>query len=131
MVTEGGAAAAKQCFIELAKADTSGDYDKALKTANKILRNFPKETLAFKCKLVAQIQLGHFEEALALVKKTPPHHMGECLFEKAYVQYRLNDDAAAMETLSKTDENDVRCLELKAQLLYRAEKFEEAAAIFR
>ncbi|VDK59752.1 unnamed protein product [Anisakis simplex] len=76
MVVEGGSAAAKQCFVELAKADTSGDYDKALKTANKILRNFPKETLAFKCKLVAQIQLGMFQDALALIKKTPPQHMG-------------------------------------------------------
>lgn len=32
MVVESGA---KQCFIELAKADTSADYDKALKIANK------------------------------------------------------------------------------------------------
>uniref|UniRef100_F1KZJ3 Signal recognition particle subunit SRP72 n=1 Tax=Ascaris suum TaxID=6253 RepID=F1KZJ3_ASCSU len=131
MVAEGGAAAAKQCFVDLAKADTSGDYDKALKTANKILRNFPRETLAFKCKLVAQIQLGQFEEALALIKKTPFHQMGDCLFEKAYVQYRLNDDTAAMETLAKANPDDVRCMELKAQLLYRAEKFDEAAAIFK
>lgn len=38
MVVESGA---KQCFIELAKADTSADYDKALKIANKgkLLRN--------------------------------------------------------------------------------------------
>lgn len=33
MVADNGA---KQCFIELAKADTSADYDKALKTANKV-----------------------------------------------------------------------------------------------
>ncbi|VDM94364.1 unnamed protein product, partial [Onchocerca ochengi] len=68
--------AAKQCFIELAKADTSADYDKALKIANKVLRTFPKETLAFKCKLVALIQLNRLDEALTLIKKTPPHHMG-------------------------------------------------------
>uniref|UniRef100_A0A914RP89 Uncharacterized protein n=1 Tax=Parascaris equorum TaxID=6256 RepID=A0A914RP89_PAREQ len=78
------------------------------------LRNFPREVLAFKCKLVAQIQLGQFEEALTLIKKTPFHQMGDCLFEKAYVQYRLNDDTAAMETLAKS-----------------AEKFDEAAVIFK
>lgn len=131
MVEGGGSTAAKQSFIELAKADTSGDYDKALKTANKILRNFPRETLAFKCKLVALIHLGNFEDALTLIKKTPSAHMGDCVFEKAYVQYRLNDNDTAMETLSKMETDDVRCMELKAQLLYRAEKFDEAVLIFR
>ncbi|MCP9264016.1 Signal recognition particle subunit SRP72 [Dirofilaria immitis] len=127
MVAESGA---KQCFIELAKADTSADYDKALKIANKVLRTYPRETLAFKCKLIALIQLDRLDEALTLIKKTPPHHMGDCLFEKAYVLYRMQQDAAALETLSKTSENDYRCMELKAQLLYRAERFDEASKIF-
>uniref|UniRef100_A0A2K6WMX9 Signal recognition particle subunit SRP72 n=1 Tax=Onchocerca volvulus TaxID=6282 RepID=A0A2K6WMX9_ONCVO len=122
--------AAKQCFIELAKADTSADYDKTLKIANKVLRTFPKETLAFKCKLVALIQLSRLDEALTLIKKTPPHHMGDCLFEKAYVLYRMQEDAAALETLNKASEDDYRCMELKAQLLYRAERFDEALKIF-
>ncbi|VDK88685.1 unnamed protein product [Litomosoides sigmodontis] len=127
MVVESGA---KQCFIELAKADTSADYDRALKIANKVLRTYPRETLAFKCKLVALIQLSRLDEALALIKKTPPHHMGDCLFEKAYVLYRMQEDAAALETLQKASEDDYRCMELKAQLLYRAECFDEASKIF-
>ncbi|KAL3995273.1 SRP72 RNA-binding domain family protein [Acanthocheilonema viteae] len=127
MVVESGA---KQCFIELAKADTSADYDKALKIANKVLRTYPKETLAFKCKLIALIQLNRLDEALTLIKKTPPHHMGDCLFEKAYVLYRMQEDAAALETLEKVSEADYRCMELKAQLLYRSERFDEASKIF-
>uniref|UniRef100_A0A1I7VLF4 Signal recognition particle subunit SRP72 n=1 Tax=Loa loa TaxID=7209 RepID=A0A1I7VLF4_LOALO len=127
MVAESGA---KQGFIELAKADTSADYDKALKIANKMLRTYPRETLAFKCKLVALIQLSRLDEALTLIKKTPPHHMGDCLFEKAYVLYRMQEDAAALETLDKALESDYRCMELKAQLLYRAERFDEALKIF-
>uniref|UniRef100_A0A915Q1D7 Signal recognition particle subunit SRP72 n=1 Tax=Setaria digitata TaxID=48799 RepID=A0A915Q1D7_9BILA len=123
MVVESGA---KQCFIELAKADTSADYDKALKIANKVLRTYPKETLAFKCKLVALIQLNRLDEALTLIKKTPPHHMGQ----KAYVLYRLQEDAAALDTLEKASADDYRCMELKAQLLYRAERFDEALKIF-
>ncbi|VDM08014.1 unnamed protein product [Wuchereria bancrofti] len=127
MVVESGA---KQCFIELAKANTSADYDKALKIANKVLRTYPKETLAFKCKLVALIQLSRLDEALILIKKTPPHHMGDSLFEKAYVLYRKQEDGAALETLDKASECDYRCMELKAQLLYRAERFDEALKIF-
>uniref|UniRef100_A0A0R3S5J4 Signal recognition particle subunit SRP72 n=1 Tax=Elaeophora elaphi TaxID=1147741 RepID=A0A0R3S5J4_9BILA len=121
---------AKQCFIELAKADTSADYDKALKIANKVLRTYPRETLAFKCKLIALIQLSRLDEALTLIKKTPSHHMGDCLFEKAYVLYRMQEDTAALETLEKAPESDYRCMELKAQLLYRAERFDEASKIF-
>lgn len=127
MVADGGA---KQYFVELAKADTSADYDKALKIANKVLRTYPKETLAFKCKLVALVQLGRLDEALTLIKKTPSHHMGDCLFEKAYILYRMNEDSAALETLDKAPADDFRCMELRAQLLYRAENFEQAAKIF-
>ncbi|MFH4983064.1 hypothetical protein AB6A40_009773 [Gnathostoma spinigerum] len=126
-----GVDGARLLFVELAKADTSGDYEKAVKIANKILRQYPKETSAFKCKTVALIQLGHFAEALALMKKTPSHQMGECGFEKAYAQYRLNDDNAALETLSKLDASDVRCMELKAQVLYRKGSYEEALLLLR
>ncbi|VDN43942.1 unnamed protein product [Gongylonema pulchrum] len=70
------------------------------------MRTYPKETMAFKCKLVALIQLGRMDEALTLIKKTPPHHMGQA------------------------PPDDYRCAELRAQLLYRAEKFEEASKIF-
>lgn len=52
------------------------------------------------------------------------------MFEKAYVLYRLQEDTAALQTLSKASESDYRCMELKAQLLYRAERFEEALKIF-
>lgn len=35
VVTPSNVSAIKQCFSDLVKAETSGDYDKALKTANK------------------------------------------------------------------------------------------------
>lgn len=42
----------------------------------------------------------------------------------------MQEDAAALETLEKASEDDYRCMELKAQLLYRAERFDEASKIF-
>lgn len=42
----------------------------------------------------------------------------------------MQDDAAALETLEKASKDDYRCMELKAQLLYRAERFDEASKIF-
>lgn len=42
----------------------------------------------------------------------------------------MQEDAAALDTLDKASESDYRCMELKAQLLYRAERFDEALKIF-
>lgn len=42
-----------------------------------VLKKFTKEgKIAFKCKLIALIQLGLWEDALLLIKKTPAAEMG-------------------------------------------------------
>lgn len=43
---------------------------------NSVIKLYPKEVKAFKCKLVALIQLGKYDDALTLLKKTPSHQMG-------------------------------------------------------
>lgn len=47
-------------------------------------------------------------------------------FEKAYAFYRRKNDKAAVNVLAKLDQNEPRVMELKAQILYRMERFEEA-----
>ncbi|KAL6735102.1 hypothetical protein Aduo_005577 [Ancylostoma duodenale] len=128
MTTEGGL---RQCLTDLTRADTSGDYQKALQAANRIIRRYPKEQYAFKCKLVCLIQLGMYDDALTLLKKTPPNQMGECAFERAYIFYRLEKNDEALEALEACDPKDHRALELKAQLCYRLDRFQEAYEIFR
>ncbi|KAK6054103.1 hypothetical protein COOONC_08391 [Cooperia oncophora] len=121
MTSEGGL---RQCLTDLSRADTSGDYQKALQAANRIIRRYPKELYAFKCKLVCLIQLGMYDDALTLLKKTPPNQMGECAFEKAYILYRLERNDEALEALAACDPKDHRALELKAQLCYRLDQFQ-------
>ncbi|KAH7724737.1 TPR Domain containing protein [Aphelenchoides avenae] len=116
----------RQCWIDIAKAESTGDYEKALKAANKLIKQYPKETQAFKCKLIALIQLGQFDEALALLKKTPNHQMGDVSFEKAYIYYRKNQNDEALIELDKADGGETRVLELRGQLLYRLERFQDA-----
>ncbi|KAK5972129.1 Tetratricopeptide repeat protein, partial [Trichostrongylus colubriformis] len=128
MTSEGGL---RQCLTDLSRADTSGDYQKALQAANRIIRRYPKEQYAFKCKLVCLIQLAMYDDALTLLKKTPPNQMGECAFEKAYILYRLERNDEALEALAACDPKDHRALELKAQLCYRLDQFQEALDIFR
>ncbi|KJH42973.1 tetratricopeptide repeat protein [Dictyocaulus viviparus] len=128
MTTEGGL---RQCLTDLTRADTSGDYQKALQAANRIIRRYPREHYAFKCKLVCLIHLSMYDDALTLLKKTPPSQMGECAFEKAYILYRLDKNVEALEILETCGRSDHRALELRAQLYYRLDKFQEALEIFR
>ncbi|CAI5442781.1 unnamed protein product [Caenorhabditis angaria] len=130
-MTETSAGGLYQCITDIARADTSGDYQKALQAANKLIRKFPKETFAFKCKLVALIQLSSWEEALTIIKKTPTHQMGNVSFEKAYIFYRQGDLDQALKELENCEKDDIRALELKAQIYYKQENFTEAYEIFR
>ena len=47
----------------------------------------------------------------------------ELAFEKAYCEYRLNKVADAYQTIQGAAESTPRELELKAQILYRLEKY--------
>lgn len=54
----------------------------------------------------------------------------EFYFEKAYCQYRQNNTAQALVTIDEVEEPDFRLKELKAQVLYRLEKFNDALDIY-
>uniref|UniRef100_A0AC34QX37 Tetratricopeptide repeat protein n=1 Tax=Panagrolaimus sp. JU765 TaxID=591449 RepID=A0AC34QX37_9BILA len=129
MATLSGAAALKPLIVELQKADTCGDYDRALKTANKIIRSYPKEGFAYKAKLVALIQLGQFDEAAEFISETPVAKIGNVAFENAYINYRKNNNEKALELLEKADQSDPAITELRAQIFYRMEKFNEAREV--
>uniref|UniRef100_A0AC34QCZ2 Signal recognition particle subunit SRP72 n=1 Tax=Panagrolaimus sp. JU765 TaxID=591449 RepID=A0AC34QCZ2_9BILA len=129
MATLSGAAALKPLIVELQKADTCGDYDRALKTANKIIRSYPKEGFAYKAKLVALIQLGQFDEAAEFISETPVAKIGNVAFENAYINYRKNNNEKALELLEKADQSNSAITELRAQIYYRMEKFTEAKEV--
>ena len=45
------------------------------------------------------------------------------IFEKAYAQYRLNQTVTALATISSSDDLSNKNKELKAQILYRLERY--------
>ena len=53
------------------------------------------------------------------------------VFEEAYCLYRLNETAKALEVINKVKVPDVKHKELKAQILYRLEKFEDSYSVYR
>lgn len=53
------------------------------------------------------------------------------MFEKAYTQYRLNQPAEALKTVNAAGVLEPKLKELKAQILYRLEQYNESYEIYR
>ncbi|CAH0562321.1 unnamed protein product [Brassicogethes aeneus] len=118
-------------YVELNKFSQNGEHERALKAANKILGVAPQEFLAFHCKIVCMIELQKFDDAITLLNKNP-QWVTDLVFEKAYCFYRVNKHNEALEIIEQYDEvSDLRIKELKAQILYRIEKFTEAANLYQ
>ncbi|KAJ9578829.1 hypothetical protein L9F63_004933 [Diploptera punctata] len=117
-------------YVELNRFGQNGEYERALKTANKILQNFPDEEKAFHCKVVCFIQLSRFHDGLKAIVNQPKLS-GDLVFEKAYCQYRLNQPQEALKTINSVTQLSLKLKELKAQILYRLERYEECFDAYR
>ncbi|CAG9785244.1 unnamed protein product [Diatraea saccharalis] len=121
-----------QAYIELNKFCQSGDYEKALKATGKILQIAPNEQKAFHCKVVCFIQLHNFKEALAILcNPKNAAHAADLHFEKAYAQYRLNCPKDALQTVDNAPELTSALKELRAQILYRLEQYQDCYNLYR
>ncbi|VVD04130.1 unnamed protein product [Leptidea sinapis] len=121
-----------QAYVELNKFCQSGEYERALKASGKILQIAPTEQKAFHCKIICLIQLHNFKEALGAI--TNPKNAGlasDLVFEKAYTQYRLNCPKDALETVDNAPELTPALKELRAQILYRLEQYQECYNLYR
>ncbi|KAL7638501.1 UNVERIFIED_CONTAM: hypothetical protein RMT77_011071 [Armadillidium vulgare] len=117
-------------YSELKKFIENQNYAKVIKSANKIISESELEAKAWHCKLAAHIHLGDFTEALQSLKRCKV--IDQVIFEKAYCEYRLNRTLEAWKTISATKaDSSVRIKELKAQILYRLERYDECFTIYR
>ncbi|XP_039283174.1 signal recognition particle subunit SRP72 isoform X1 [Nilaparvata lugens] len=117
-------------YAELNKFCQNGDYERALKSAHKVLHHYQDEEKAFHCKIVCLIQLSRFQDALQAFSKQPKF-AESMIFEKAYCQYRLNNTLDALKTVESCNEVTLKIKELKAQILYRLERYEECFDVYR
>ncbi|XP_055679226.1 signal recognition particle subunit SRP72 [Lutzomyia longipalpis] len=120
----------KSLYNELNKFGLNNEFEKAIKTANKILNIAPNEVKAQQCKVISFMQLSKFSEALQFLNKS---ELQEMIFEKAYCEYRLNQPENALKTIDSVKEEELppSLKELRAQVLYRLEKFEECFDLYR
>lgn len=76
------------------------------------------------------IFLSRFDEAAKFIERSQL----KCLvFEKAYCEYRLNQTDKALKTIESANLNPlpVNLKELKAQVLYRLENYEDCFEIYK
>lgn len=127
-------AALEELFAELQGLVTEEppNHGAALPVIEKILVEAPGDVDALKCKLVALINMKKFAEAMAVFDKTPSIASG-CAFEKAYVKYRLNRHAEALEVIEAAAPKkgvDVRMDLLRAQTLYRLGRYHDCGEVY-
>lgn len=116
-----------QLFTEVNRlVSKQQDYEKALVTLDKILKDEPRNNKALHSRLVCLIRTLNFDQALATVSQIDPAYQKEVAFEKAYVLYRLNRVEEALSLLQHVASTDNRFRELEAQSLYRLERYEES-----
>ncbi|CAH2107685.1 unnamed protein product [Euphydryas editha] len=121
-----------QAYVELNKFCQNGDYERALKAAGKVLQISPNEQKAFHCKVICFIQLHNFKEALSVLCNSKNAALAADLhFEKAYSQYRLNCPKDALETVDNAPELTPALKELRAQILYRLEQYQDCYNLYR
>lgn len=119
-------------FAELNRFGQQGEYERALRTSNKILQlpEGREDAKAFHCKIVCLLQLGKFEDVLKHIGQNPK--FAEILtFEKAYAQYRLNRTKDALQTLQALANPTDREKELLGQVLYRLEEYKSCFNVYR
>lgn len=96
-----------------------------------VLSIAPDESKAAQCKAIALIQQSKFDEALKFIEKSKLTQ--DLLFEKAYCEYRLNRSDVALRTIESANMNPLpaNLKELKAQVLYRMEQFDECFNLYK
>jgi len=119
-------ASVKQLCAALTDAEADGAYDKMLDAANKLIGLGPKNVPAHRCKLVALIKLGLFDEALKLIAEVPAKQLGDTAVEKSYILYRQNRNEESLAELEHVPEENPAAMELKAQLFYRMNRYQES-----
>lgn len=117
-------------YAEIKKLIDSGSYPKIIRTSNKIINDDHNQPEAWQCRVVAFIQMEQFKDAANAIAKAP--NKQKMQFELAYCLYRLNDVSGALATLeAASDKDSPRGKELRAQILYRLEQYNDCYAVYR
>ncbi|XP_047128704.1 signal recognition particle subunit SRP72 isoform X1 [Hydra vulgaris] len=119
-----------QLFTDVTKNFRDGDFVQAQKICNKILKAFPNDIDAIKCKIVCLIQQSFFQEAHDVIVSAEKKQLLSMPFEKSYCLYRLNRLQEAKLILSGIGNLGLKEKELLAQVEYRLESYSSCLDLY-
>lgn len=105
------------------------DHEEVLKAANAALKSSKNNPDALHTRVVALIKLDRFDDALRALDDGGDKLAEHCVLEKAYALYKTGKLVEAEELTHKTNKRGLK--HVAAQVAYRAEKFEDAAKIYK
>ncbi|KAH8671976.1 hypothetical protein BGZ60DRAFT_374636 [Tricladium varicosporioides] len=105
------------------------DHEEVLKAANAVLRTSRTNFDALHTRVVALLKLDRFDDALRALDDGGDKLAERCILEKAYALYKTGKLEEAEKLAHKEGKRGLK--HVAAQVAYRAEKFEEAAKIYK
>lgn len=120
-----------QSLASLLQSSSIVDDNEVLQAANTAISANKNDVVAQQTKVVALLKLDRFDDAIRFIAGCGDSLADHCALEKAYALYKAGqiDEAAAI--INDTGDNDPRFKHLAAQVAYRAERFQDAASIYR
>jgi len=121
----------KPIFIELQSFLARGEFAKALKPCNSILKSAPENLEALKCKTFCLIQQGQWKQALSFISSARKKISDDKLlaFERACCLYRSGKLQDALREIDTGSDSRFKLLE--AQVRYRLGQFADSTACYR
>ncbi|KAK6580368.1 hypothetical protein PZA11_007390 [Diplocarpon coronariae] len=116
-------------LTSLLRGSTIEDHEEVLKAANAVLSSSKNDPDALHTRVVALIKLDRFADALRALDDGGDKLAERCMLEKAYALYKTGQLSEAQQIAHGANQRGLK--HVAAQVAYRAERFEDAASIYR
>jgi signal recognition particle subunit SRP72 len=113
----------------LLRGTTIEDHDEVLKAANAVLKASKGDQDALHTRVVALLKLDRFDDALRALDDGGDRLAERCVLEKAYALYKTGKLEEAEKLVEGAQKRGLK--HVAAQVAYRAEKFEDAARLYK
>lgn len=116
-------------FSDIEKLASAEEYKRIIKLVEKHIPQFPDEFMLIQSKVVSLIQLNQIQDAYNYILNNEAVH--SFTFVKAYCLYRLNRTEEALQLVNEEPNPSNSFKELKAQILYKLESYNECFDMYR
>lgn len=115
----------------LLRSSTIEDHEEILKTSEAVLKSSKGNLDALHTRVIALLRLDRYPAALSAIEEGGDKLAELCVLEKAYALYKTGEYQHADRVLNAGGSKSRGLKHVAAQLAYRAERFEDAARMYK